>query len=61
VEEHKKAKRPAAKINKRNRPGQYLAHLTPDMAGDWSADVTFQGPKWTTTLQLPANVKQQDA
>jgi multidrug efflux pump subunit AcrB len=48
----------AAKINTGTRPGEYLAHLTPDMAGDWIADVTFQGPQGPTTLVLPINVKQ---
>ncbi|MBV8216133.1 MAG: CusA/CzcA family heavy metal efflux RND transporter [Verrucomicrobia bacterium] len=48
----------AAKIEKQKPSGEYVAHLTPDMAGDWSADISYQGPKGLATLQLPISVKQ---
>jgi Cu(I)/Ag(I) efflux system membrane protein CusA/SilA len=47
----------AAKIEKLDSPGEYLAHLTPEMAGDWTADINYQGPAGPTNLQLPISVK----
>jgi len=38
--------------------GDYKAHLTPDMAGDWSVDLSYQGPKGPAKLKIPVNVKQ---
>jgi hypothetical protein len=38
--------------------GDYKAHLTPDMAGDWSVDLSYQGPKGPAKLKVPVNVKQ---
>jgi Cu(I)/Ag(I) efflux system membrane protein CusA/SilA len=47
-----------AKINKDNGMGDYQAHLTPEMAGDWSVDLSYQGPQGPTKLKIPVNVKQ---
>ena len=38
--------------------GDYKADLTPDMAGDWSVDVSYQGPQGPAKLKVPVNVKQ---
>jgi hypothetical protein len=47
-----------ANINKDDGMGDYQAHLTPDMAGDWSVDLSYQGPKGPAKLKVPVNVKQ---
>jgi Cu(I)/Ag(I) efflux system membrane protein CusA/SilA len=47
-----------AKINKDDEMGDYKAHLTPDMAGDWSVDLSYQGPQGPAKLKVPVNVKQ---
>ena len=47
-----------AKINKDDGMGDYKAHLTPDMAGDWSVDLSYQGPQGPAKLKVPVNVKQ---
>ena len=47
-----------AKIKKDDGMGDYQAHLTPDMAGDWSVDLSYQGPQGPTKLKVPVNVKQ---
>jgi hypothetical protein len=36
----------------------YKADLTPDMAGDWSVDVSYQGPQGPAQLKVPVNVNQ---
>jgi hypothetical protein len=46
-----------AKI-KNDGMGDYKAELTPDMAGDWSVDVSYQGPQGPAQLKVPVNVKQ---
>jgi hypothetical protein len=38
--------------------GDYEADLTPDMAGDWSVDVSYQGPQGPAQLKVPVNVNQ---
>ena len=38
----------------RELPGQ----LTPDMAGDWSVDLSYQGPQGPAKVTVPVNVKQ---
>ena len=38
--------------------GDYKADLAPDMAGDWSVDVSYQGPQGSAKLKVPVNVKQ---
>ena len=48
----------AAKVEKLDTPGEYVAHLTPEMAGDWTVDITYQGPAGPKTLELPINVSQ---
>ena len=45
------------RINKDDGMGDYKAHLTPDMAGDWSADLSYQGPQ-PAKLKVPVNVKR---
>jgi hypothetical protein len=47
-----------AKIKKDDGTGDYQAHLTPDMAGDWSVDLSYQGPQGPTKLNVPVNVTQ---
>ncbi|HXO94127.1 MAG TPA: hypothetical protein VN825_08320 [Candidatus Acidoferrum sp.] len=47
-----------AKIKKDDNIGDYQAHLTPDMAGDWSVDLSYQGPGDLRKLTVPVNVKQ---
>jgi hypothetical protein len=47
-----------AKIKKDEKIGDYQAHLTPDMAGDWSADLSYKGPQGPAKLTVPVNVKQ---
>jgi len=46
-----------AKI-KNDGMGDYQADLTPNMAGDWSVDVSYQGPQGPAQLKVPVNVKQ---
>jgi YtkA-like len=46
-----------AKI-KNDGMGDYQADLTPDMAGDWSVDVSYQGPQGPAQLRVPVNVRQ---
>jgi copper/silver efflux system protein len=48
----------AAKVEKLDAPGEYVAHLTPEMAGDWTVDVNYQGSAGPTTLELPISVTQ---
>jgi hypothetical protein len=38
--------------------GAYQARLTLDMAGDWSVDLSFQGPQGPAKLTVPVNVKE---
>ncbi|MGA8657970.1 MAG: CusA/CzcA family heavy metal efflux RND transporter [Chthoniobacterales bacterium] len=45
-----------AKINREARSGYYQAHLTPEMAGDWSADLSYEGPQGAAKVTLPVNV-----
>jgi hypothetical protein len=47
-----------ARIKKDEKIGDYQAHLTPDMAGDWSADLSYKGPQGPAKLTVPVNVKQ---
>ena len=47
-----------AKIKKRIRSWIYQAHLTPDMAGDWSVDLSCEGPQGPAKLTVPVNVKR---
>jgi hypothetical protein len=47
-----------AKIKKDDKIADYRAHLTPDMAGDWSVDLSYQGPQGPAKLTVPVNVKQ---
>jgi AcrB/AcrD/AcrF family/YtkA-like len=47
-----------AKMNVDPKGDTHQAHLTPDMAGDWVADLSYQGPKGPGKLTVPINVKQ---
>jgi YtkA-like protein len=47
-----------AKIKKDDGTGDYQAQLTPDMAGDWSVDLSYQGPQGPAKLKVPVNVTQ---
>jgi hypothetical protein len=47
-----------AKIKKDDGMGDYKADLTPDMAGDWSVDLSYHGPQGPAKLKVPVNVKQ---
>jgi hypothetical protein len=47
-----------AKIKKDDKIGDYRADLTPDMTGDWSVDLSYQGPQGPAKLAVPVNVKQ---
>jgi hypothetical protein len=47
-----------AKIKKDDRMGDYKADLSADMAGDWSVDLSYQGPQGPEKLKVPVNVKQ---
>jgi hypothetical protein len=38
--------------------GDYKADLTPDMAGDWNVDVSYQGPQGPAKLKVPVSVSQ---
>ena len=38
--------------------GDYQAHLTPDMAGDWSVDLSYKRAQGPAKLTVPVNVKQ---
>ena len=41
-----------ANINKDDGMRDYKAHLTPDMAGDWSVDLSYKGPKGPAKLKV---------
>ena len=38
-------------------PGQYGVKITPDMAGDWTAKLSMDGPHGKAEARFPANVK----
>ena len=38
-------------------PGRYLAKIKPDMAGDWMAQLRYNGPHGTGSLSFAVNVK----
>jgi len=39
------------------QPGQYRVKITPDMAGDWTAKLSIDGPHGKAEVRFPANVK----
>jgi YtkA-like protein len=47
-----------AKIEKVNQISDYQAHLTPNMSGDWSVDLSYEGPQGPAKLKVPVNVTQ---
>jgi Cu(I)/Ag(I) efflux system membrane protein CusA/SilA len=47
-----------ATIEPTSTPGQYRAKVKPDMAGDWTATLRYQGPHGEGTTSFSVNVKQ---
>jgi copper/silver efflux system protein len=47
-----------AQIKGANGIGDFQARVTPDMTGDWTADVSYQGPQGPASVTVPVNVKQ---
>jgi len=47
-----------ATIQRSGTPGQYRAKIKPDMAGDWMAKLSFQGPRGSGQTSFNLNVKQ---
>ncbi|MGA2174144.1 MAG: hypothetical protein ABSH38_04075 [Verrucomicrobiota bacterium] len=45
------------KVLRTATPGQYRTTLEPQMAGDWTAQITFTGPKGQGQASLPVKVK----
>ena len=39
------------------KPGQYRAKVKPDMAGDWTAALHYEGPRGTGSVSFSVNVK----
>ncbi len=46
-----------ATIEKTKTPGRYLARLKIDMAGDWNAKISFNGPQGKGEANLPLNTR----
>ena len=49
--------RSPASIELTSVPGRYLAEVTPDMMGDWSGVVDYDGPRGNSDVQLSISVK----
>ncbi|MBX6326412.1 MAG: FixH family protein, partial [Chthoniobacterales bacterium] len=47
-----------ATIERTKIPGRYRAKIKPDMAGDWMANLSFNGPHGSGQTTLSLNVKQ---
>jgi hypothetical protein len=47
-----------ATVERTKTPGQYRAKIKPDMAGDWIAKVSFNGPLGSGQTSFNLNVKQ---
>ena len=41
-----------------NATGDFRAHLRPDIAGDWIADLSYKGPHGPAKVTVPVNVNQ---
>jgi copper/silver efflux system protein len=46
-----------ATIERTKTPGQYLAKIKPDMAGDWMAKLSYEGPKGSSQTSFSVTVK----
>ena len=46
-----------ATIEPTGKPGQYRAKVKPDMAGDWTATLRYEGPRGTGSVSFSVNVK----
>ena len=51
------AMRGGGPTQKTGTTGQYRAKIRADMAGDWSASVSYQGPEGNEQATFPINVK----
>jgi Cu(I)/Ag(I) efflux system membrane protein CusA/SilA len=49
--------RSAAKVERMNKPGHYRATLKPDMPGDWTAKLSFAGPRGKDETSFPVSVR----
>jgi len=47
-----------ATVERTKPAGQYRAKIKPDMAGDWMAKLSFQGPRGNGQTTFNLNVKQ---
>jgi hypothetical protein len=47
-----------ATVQRSATPGQYRAKIKPDMAGDWMAKLSFNGPRGSRQTSFNLNVKQ---
>lgn len=47
-----------AKIEPTGTPGEYRAEIKPDMAGDWTATLRYDGPHGSGSTSFSVNVKQ---
>lgn len=47
-----------ATVERTKTPGQYRAKIKPDMAGDWMAKLSFNGPRGSGQTTFNLNVKQ---
>jgi len=47
-----------ATVQRSGTPGQYRAKIKPDMAGDWMAKLSFNGPRGSGQTSFNLNVKQ---
>jgi len=46
-----------AQIKRDSGMGDFHAQLTPNMTGDWTADVSYRGPQGPASVTVPLNVK----
>ena len=47
----------SATIQPTGTPGQYRAGIKPEMAGDWTAKLSYQGPRGNGSVSFSVNVK----
>jgi hypothetical protein len=52
------AMRSGAKIKKDDKIRDYQVHLTPDMAGDWNVDLSYQGPQGPARSTLSSKMSR---
>jgi hypothetical protein len=46
-----------ATVKRTDTPGRYQAEITPDMGGDWTASLSFNGPQGNSETSFTVNVK----